>query len=128
MGISKVTAMAPKLCVLVGVVFALSGAAASPRFPKELHGVWDIGPGACKLPANPDSDTPIRIESGRLTGFENIDIPKRVTRLSVRPATWVISTESSIAPGMVVEDVYVMKGNFLTVTDGESSRSYRRCQ
>lgn len=103
------------------------GALSTSSFPQELQGTWDIGPGACSLPVNADSDTPIRIEPGRLVGFENIDIPKRVTRLSDQTAAWVIATESNIAPGIVVEDAYVVDGDSVTVTDGESSRTYRRC-
>jgi hypothetical protein len=104
------------------------GAAAALEFPEALRGVWDFGPAACKLPLRLDSDTPITIERERLIGYESVDMPKRVTRVSQVPSAWVISTESNIAPGMVLEEVYVLKNEHLTITSGESARTYRRCR
>lgn len=105
-----------------------AAASASPRFPSELHGTWDLGPSRCKLPINNDSDTPIRIDGMQLSGHESVDKPKRVIRVSDQPRVWVIATESNIAPGSVLDEVFVLEGESLTITDGQSARTYRRCQ
>lgn len=105
-----------------------AGAAVLLEFPEALRGVWDVGPAACKLPLHLDSDTPIAIERERLIGYESVDTPRRVTRVSEVPSAWVISTESSVAPGIVLEEVFVLKNEHLTITSGESARTYRRCR
>lgn len=106
----------------------LAGAADAVVFPKELRGTWDIGPEACRLPLSADSDTVIRIEARRLVGFENVDTPRRITRLSTGVLAWSVASESNVAPGVSLEDIYVLKGDNLTVTDGETTRTYRRCR
>lgn len=121
-----------RLAVGIGVI-ALScvypaGASGAAKFPKEALGTWDLGPAACKLPVNPDSDAPIEIQSNRVLGYENTDKLRKISRISNQPATWRVSTESNIAPGIVVDEIYVLKGDHLTITDGESVRTYRRCR
>lgn len=106
----------------------LIGAADAAVFPKELRGTWNIGPELCKLPLSADSDTVIRIEARRLLGFENVDTPRRITRLSTGVLAWSVASESSVAPGISLEDIYVLKGDTLTVTDGETTKTYRRCR
>ncbi|WP_308518304.1 hypothetical protein, partial [uncultured Stenotrophomonas sp.] len=106
----------------------LAGAADAVVFPKELRGTWDIGPEACRLPLSADSDTVIRIEARRLVGFENVDTPRRITRLSTGVLAWSVASESNVAPGVSLEDIYVLKGDNLTVTDGETTKTYRRCR
>jgi len=104
-----------------------AGAAEAARFPQEVIGTWDLGPAACKLPVNPDSDTPIEIRPQRLLGFENTDTLRRISQISNDPVSWLVSTESNVAPGVGVDEIYVVKGDYLTITDGEAVRSYRRC-
>ncbi len=111
---------------LVGVCPA--GASGAAKFPKALVGTWDLGPAACRLPVNPDSDTPIELQSNRVLGYENTDKLRSISRISNEPVAWRVSTESSIAPGIVVDEIYVLKGDHLTITDGEAVRSYRRCR
>jgi len=124
---SLLTKVAVRVVIGASLVLIM-GATPAPRFPKELQGTWDLGPSSCKLPVNADSDTPIRIEAGRLAGYENIDSPKRITRVSKKPSVWVISSESNIAPGMVQDEVFVLVDDYLTITTGETARSYRRCR
>ncbi|WNH54539.1 hypothetical protein [Stenotrophomonas oahuensis] len=104
-----------------------AGAAEAARFPKEVIGTWDLGPEACKLPVNPDSDTPIEIQPQRLLGFESTDTLRRIAQISNAPVAWSVSTESNLALGVGVDEIYVLKGDHLTITDGEAVRSYRRC-
>jgi hypothetical protein len=124
---SFLTSIADK-ALLGATLFLMMGAASEPRFPKELQGTWDLGPASCKLPVSPDSDTPIRIDASRLAGYENVDTPVRITRVSKEPAVWVIASESSVSPGMVVKEVFVLMDDYLTITTGETARSYRRCR
>lgn len=123
-------ARVPQLLKVLALPAALllAGAADAVVFPKELRGTWDIGPEACRLPLSADSDTVIRIEARRLVGFENVDTPRRITRLSTGVLAWSVASESNVAPGVSLEDIYVLKGDNLTVTDGETTRTYRRCR
>ncbi|HDS1137219.1 TPA: hypothetical protein QDZ75_001230 [Stenotrophomonas maltophilia] len=123
-------ARVPQLLKVLALPAALllAGAADATVFPKELRGTWDIGPEACRLPLSADSDTVIRIEARRLVGFENVDTPRRITRLSTGVLAWSVASESNVAPGVSLEDIYVLKGDNLTVTDGETTRTYRRCR
>ncbi len=121
-----------RLALAIGIVALMCGwqtiAAEAAKFPKEVMGTWDLGPAACKLPVNPDSDAPIEIQAQRLLGFENTDKLMRISRVSSDPVAWLVSTESNIALGIVVNEIYVLKGDHLTITDGEAVRSYRRCR
>ncbi|WP_157804498.1 MULTISPECIES: hypothetical protein [Stenotrophomonas] len=123
-------ARVPQLLKVLALPAALllAGAADAVVFPKELRGTWDIGPEACRLPLSADSDTVIRIEARRLVGFENVDTPRRITRLSTGVLAWSVASESNVAPGVSLEDIYVLKGDNLTVTDGETTKTYRRCR
>jgi hypothetical protein len=106
----------------------MMGAESAPRFPEELRGTWDLGPSACTLPVNPDSDTPIHIDSRKLASSESIDLPRRIIRVSDSPNVWVVTLESNAAPGVVYDEVFVLRDDYLTVTTGETSRAYRRCR
>lgn len=97
-------------------------------YPKELQGTWDIAPQACKLPVSPDSDSPLQIESGRVLGYEHVEKPLRIRAVASHPLAWTVTTISDIAPGIETTDVYILKGDHLTISDGESTRQYRRCK
>lgn len=96
--------------------------------PKALWGTWDLGPGPCRLPLQPDIDSPKRIDATSIRGYEDEEIPKTVRRISVDPAAWLIRTESDVAPEIVISDIYVLKGDHLTITDGQTTKRYRRCR
>jgi hypothetical protein len=97
-------------------------------YPNELRGTWDIGPQACKLPVNPDSDTPLRIEVARVLGYEHVETPLQIRAVATDPRAWTVTATSDIAPGIKTSDVYILKGDHLTITDGETVRQYRRCK
>lgn len=97
-------------------------------YPKELRGMWDLGPQACKLPVNPDSDSPLRIESGRIVGYEHVDTPLHIRAVSTKPLAWTVTTTADIAPSIKTSDVYILKGDHLTISDGETTRQCRRCK
>ncbi|RFF41971.1 hypothetical protein D0A38_17130 [Xanthomonas campestris pv. incanae] len=100
----------------------------SVAYPQELQGIWDLGPHACKLPMNPDSDTPIHIEKTWLRGHEHQQTPISIRRVSSDPHAWLVSAKSDIAPDIITDDLYILKGGYLVISDGKSVSQYRRCQ
>ncbi len=100
----------------------------SIAYPTELQGMWDLGPQSCKLPLNPDSDSPIRIEKTRLRGYEHEEVPVAIKLVSTGPHAWVVSAKSDIAPDIRTDDLYILKGEHLVISDGESVKQYRRCK
>lgn len=46
----------------------------------------------------------------------------------MEPLAWVVTAMSDVAPGIKINDLYIVKGDHLTVSDGESTRQYRRCK
>lgn len=97
-------------------------------YPTELHGVWDLGPQSCKLPVNPDSDSPIHIENTRLLGYEHQETLVSVRLVSTNPHAWAISATEDFAPETRTDNLYVLKGEHLVISDGESVRQYVRCK
>ncbi len=97
-------------------------------YPKALRGTWDIAPQACRLPVSPDSDSPLKIESGRVLGYEHVETPLRIRAVATDPLAWTVTATSDIAPGIKTTDLYILKGDYLTISDGESTRQYRRCK
>lgn len=116
------------VCTIALMPLMACDAYASVEFPSQLRGSWDLGPEPCRLPVNPDADSPIKISAHALRAYEHTETPRYVKRASSRIAAWIISTDSAIAPGIVVYDLYVLKGDYLTITDGETTRAYRRCR
>ncbi|SON95853.1 putative exported protein [Xanthomonas citri pv. fuscans] len=106
--------------------------AAKPRqptaYPTEIQGVWNLGPQSCRLPVNPDSDSPIHIEKTRLHGYEHEETPVSIKLVSNAPHAWVVSATSDIAPDVRTDDLYILKGEHLVISDGESVKQYRRCK
>ncbi len=116
------------LASLVSVAGCAAAVAASlAMMPKQLHGTWDAAPGGCKSPVAYDTQSLIRIGSRATHGYEMKQVPIRVRRVSMDPAVWVITKGSDAAPGISFSEVYVLKGNFLTITDGERSTDFHRC-
>lgn len=124
--------MHAKMFLARSIVMVLSivanDAYASVEFPKALQGVWDLGPEPCRSPVNPDADSPIEIKARVLQAYEHTEKPIYVRRASSKIKAWVISTDADIAPGIVVYDLYVLSGDHLTITDGETTRQYLRCR
>lgn len=122
--------------VFLSILFMVPGCGAasatkarqSVAYPQELQGAWDLGPHSCKLPVNPDADSPIRIEANRLRGHEHQETPVAIRPVSSNPHAWVVSAMSDIAPSIRTDDLYILKGDYLVISDGESVRQYRRCK
>ncbi|BBJ99309.1 hypothetical protein Xcc3_06170 [Xanthomonas campestris pv. campestris] len=125
--------------MMTGLLLALplllgTGAASATKvrqsvaYPQALQGIWDLGPHACKLPMNPDSDTPIHIEKTWLRGHEHQQTPISIRRVSSDPHAWLVSAKSDIAPDIRTDDLYILKGGYLVISDGKSVSQYRRCQ
>ena len=72
----------------------------SVAYPQELQGIWDLGPHACKLPMNPDSDTPIHIEKTWLRGHEHQQTPISIRRVSSDPHALLVSAKDGLINGV----------------------------
>lgn len=99
-----------------------------PSYPAVLIGQWEPGPNPCKLPLTYDSDGGFTIAARRLQGYEHSDTPKQVQQISAAPKAWRIEAiEEHDEDKNPVVDIYVLSGDYLTVTDGERSTTYNRC-
>lgn len=111
--------------------FKMSAAQDSPvsSYPAALIGRWEPGPNPCKLPLTYDSDAGFKIAARSLQGYEHTDTPKKVQQISVAPKAWRIeAVEEHDEDRNPVVDIYVLSGDYLTVTDGERSTTYNRCR
>ncbi|WP_369940690.1 hypothetical protein [Xanthomonas medicagonis] len=97
-------------------------------YPAVLLGTWNLGPQSCTLPVSPDADSPIRLEAVRLVGYEHQESLVSIKRVSMDPLAWAVTTTSDNAPGIRTVDLYIVKGDYLTISDGEATRQYRRCK
>ena len=116
--------------ILVSATGGVSAAkyGSSLVYPKELQGTWDLGPDSCRLPINPDADSPIQVEMTRLMGYEHQETLVSIRRVSENPLAWRVVATSDIAPGITTTDLYIVKDDHLTISDGETSKKYRRCR
>lgn len=98
-------------------------------YPAELIGQWEQGPHPCTLRLTYDSDAGFKIAARLLQGYEHSDTPKEVKQISVAPKAWRIEAiEAHDEDKAPVVDIYVLSGDYLTVTDGERSTTYNRCR
>ena len=105
-----------------------SAAGKRSAYPAALIGQWEPGPNPCKLPLTYDSDGGFKIAARMLQGYEHSDTPKRVQLISDAPKAWRIEAiEEHDGDKNPVVDIYVLSGDYLTVTDGERSTTYNRC-
>jgi hypothetical protein len=98
------------------------------KYPDEVLGQWEPGPQPCRLPLTYDSDAGFKIIPGLLQGFEHTNTPKRVQVISSPPQAWRIeSLKQFDEDRLAVIDIFVLSGDYLTVTDGQRSSTYRKC-
>lgn len=98
-------------------------------YPAALAGQWEPGPNPCKLPLTYDSDAGFKIAARLLQGYEHSDTPKKVQQISAAPKAWRIEAiEEHDEDKNPVVDIYVLSGDYLTVTDGERSTTYNKCR
>lgn len=104
--------------------------AGGPRFPAEILGVWDAYPVPCVDDGPSDSDTRIHVVADVLHGYENNDALRSIERIAEAPMTWRVVTISDIAPAGIQgeADIYVLRGDTLTITNGERAHTYIRCR
>ncbi|MEH6419905.1 hypothetical protein [Pseudomonas sp. CGJS7] len=76
-----------------------------------------------------DSDGGFKIAARMLQGYEHSDTPKKVQMISQAPKAWRIEAIEEYGEDRnAVVDIYVLNGDYLTVTDGERSTTYNRCR
>lgn len=99
-------------------------------FPKELRGTWGLSSNKCRAIKTNDSDSRIEIEAHGLQGYENRDVIESIEKIAGSPIVWRIVTVSNIAPPEIQggAEIYILSGDRLTVTDGESIHGYVRCK
>lgn len=102
----------------------------APRFPAELQGVWDAYPLPCSAEGASDNDTRIQIAPDVLHGYGNNDALRGIARIATSPMAWRVVTITDIAPEDIQgeADIYVLHHDTLTITNGERSDTYIRCQ
>ncbi|WP_343280463.1 hypothetical protein [Luteimonas changyuni] len=122
--------VALSLLCLLPVAAAADSEAGELRFPAELLGVWDAYPLSCIDDGPSDSDMRILIEARTLGGYETNDALKSVQKIAEDPATWRMVTISDAAPTEIQgeADIYVLRGDVMTITNGERSYTYIRCK
>lgn len=98
-------------------------------YPAEILGQWEPGPNLCNLPLTYDSDAGFKITPKLLQGYEHSNTPKRVQAISQSPRAWRIeAVEQHDGEQDDVVDIFVLNGSdYLTVTDGQRSTTYRKC-
>ncbi|WP_132985752.1 hypothetical protein [Luteimonas terricola] len=106
------------------------GTEGSAQFPAEILGVWDAYPLPCIDDGPSDSDTRIHFETDVLHGYENNDALQSIEGIAEEPMTWRVVTISDIAPIEIQgeADIYVLRRNTLTITNGERADTYIRCR
>lgn len=98
-------------------------------YPGALVGQWEPYPDPCRLPLQNDSDMGFVITPRLLRGYEHTDTPTKVERISRSPQAWRIeATENYGGEKAPVVDIYVLSGDYLTVTDGARSTQFNRCR
>lgn len=109
---------------------AAHAVAGQAQFPAEILGVWDAYPLACVDDGPSDSDMRIQVTPRVLHAYENNDTVRSITRISESPMAWRVVTISDIAPEEIQgeADIYVLRGDALTITNGERAYTYRRCR
>ncbi len=99
-------------------------------FPPELRGAWDLSDSKCRAIDIHESDSRIEIDGRELHGYEHTESLKSAMKVSEAPSAWRIVSISNIAPPEIQEDavIYVLGGDDLTISDGESASVYVRCK
>lgn len=120
------------LAVLVGVSNAVVASQPGPSstFPSALRGVWDMYPHPCVANEVSDSDMRFAIDQRVRSNHEHKDVLKSIEQLATSPPTWRVTTTSDLGPSdnKPQASIYVLKGKYLAVTDGERAETYIRCK
>lgn len=118
------------LCTLPLMALAGPGAGGAGTYPVEILGVWDAYPLPCAADEVSDSDMRIEIAGDVLRGYEHNDVLRSIDPIAMSPLTWRVVTISDIAPEEIQgeADIYVLRGDTLTITNGERAYTYIRCR
>ncbi len=98
-------------------------------FPSELRGAWDLSDDKCRAIDTHESDSRIEIGARVLQGYEHAESLISIRKISEAPLVWRVISISNIAPPEIQGDAvfYVLGGDRLTISDGESTKVYVRC-
>lgn len=100
------------------------------RFPAEILGVWDEYPLPCVSDGPSDSDMRVRFTGRVLHAYEHNEDLHSIQRITESPLTWRVVAISDNAPADIQgeADIYVLRGDALTITNGERAYTYIRCR
>lgn len=119
-----------RLLVSLVVVLACSPAIAAPSttFPEALVSVWEPRL-PCDTGETSDRDARFEITSTKRLNYEEIEDLVSAEVLTDSPHTWRIVTRSNVGPPDLEQPfIYVLHGDRLSVSDGNSARTYSRCR
>lgn len=105
------------------------GAAKEAVFPAVMRGVWDPSE-SCNAKETSDRDSRFEITKTARHNYEENQTLRSAELLSSSPHTWRIVTSSDLGPPAADgrARIYVLEGDFLAVSDGQSARFYIRCK
>lgn len=118
--------------LLMGLAASLSLDAKqkSLKFPKIIQHSWQLDAHRCR-------ESELQYNEGRLVITPNAAHmneetikPQKIAEISRDPLAWRIHAISNIAPPEIqtTADIYVLNGDYLTITDGKTTREFVRCK
>lgn len=97
-------------------------------FPVQLRSVWEPSL-PCDTGETSDRDRRFEITVMQRLNYEEIEDVVSAELLTQSPFTWRIVTTSNVGPPDLQQPrIYVLQGNLLAVSDGQSARMYSRCK
>lgn len=97
-------------------------------FPEELRSFWEPSL-PCDGRETSDRDSRFQITATQRLNYEEIEDVVSTELLTQSPQTWRIVTTSNVgSPDLQQPRIYVLKKDFLAVSDGQSARMYSRCK
>lgn len=113
------------LMVYAGVVAA---AGKSAVFPPQLRSFWETSR-PCDSSESSDRDSRFRITERQRLNYEESEDLTSAKLLTDSPLTWRIVTTSDVGPANLHQPrIYVLQGDLLAISDGQSARMYMRCR
>lgn len=134
----KITMFVATACVsVVGSIFLLASSRAEalgrPTYPQVLHGFWIPADDSC--PPNGqsyDGDQMMDVANDRLTGYEEVSKPVKVSQVSRTPRAWRIESLIDVGPSGIFEkappQLFLLGESTLTVASEEATYIFKRCE
>jgi hypothetical protein len=116
------------LSLLIASLGQVAAAGDSDVFPLQLRSVWEPGR-PCDSSEASDRDSRFRITERQRLNYEESEDIISTRLLTDSPLTWRIVTTSDVGPADLDQPrIYVLQGDLLAISDGQSARMYMRCK